>query len=106
MQQIIHNNAIEQGRHKIEELKRKMKSKALARLFCCMHTGDKNYVYSMENLESIQRSYLEKVKQIIIEHHMKDEIYNTFKNDTKEILHDAAIIRKEHSWVDYFVREQ
>ena len=83
-----------------------MTSKSLARLFCCMHTGDKNYVYSMENLESIHKSYLEKVKQIIIEHHLKDEIYSKFKNDTKKILHDAAIIRKEYSWADYFSREQ
>lgn len=91
------------GLQEIENLKRKMKSKSLARMFCCMHAGDQNYVYSMENLESIHKSYLEKVHHIVSEQQMPDTVFSDFKNETKKILYDAAVIRKENEWAEYFL---
>ncbi len=43
----------EEALERIKELKKKMLVKSSARLFCCMHVGDKNYVCSMDNLERI-----------------------------------------------------
>jgi hypothetical protein len=101
----IHTKSTDHGLHEIEDLQRKMKSKSLVRLFCCMHAGDDNYVYSMENLENIWKSYLEKVQHIVSEKHLADEIFRKFKNDTAKILHDSAVIRKEQEWAGHFLRK-
>ena len=92
------------GLHEINEMKRKMKSKSLARLFCCVHAGDDNYVYSMENLERIHRTYLEKVHHIVSDKQMPHKVYSDYRNETVKTLHDAAVIRKEEEWAEYFLR--
>jgi hypothetical protein len=90
---------------KIEEMKRQIRMKSSARLFCCMHMGDKNYVYSMDNQERILDSYLEKVKEITRSHNLGEDIYLIFRKEAAEIICEAAIQRNEHEWALHFTEK-
>lgn len=70
-----------------------------------MHTGDKNYVYSMDNLERIFDKYLERVDKLSKEYDLGDEIYLKFRKEAAEILCDAAVKRKENEWLPYFEKK-
>ena len=94
MEETIQEKAIKE----IEELKRKFQCKSQARLFCCMQVGDKNYVFSFENLERILEKYLKKVETLIKENNLNDEIYQKFKKEAAELMHQAALTRDEQEW--------
>jgi hypothetical protein len=86
----------------IEEMKRQIRIKSSARLFCCVHDGDKNYVYGMDNQERILDSYLEKVKEIIRTHELGEDIYLNFRKEAAQVIYDAAIQRNELEWAQHF----
>lgn len=89
----------------IEEMKRQIRIKSAARLFCCVHDGDKNYVYGMDNQERILDSYLEKVKEITRTYELGEDIYLNFQKEAAKIICDAAIQRKEHEWAQHFEKK-
>lgn len=89
----------------IEEMKRQVRMKASARLFCCMHTGDKNFVYSMDNQERILDSYIEKTMEIVRAYALGEEVFLNFRKEAAEILCEAAIQRNELEWARYFAKK-
>lgn len=89
----------------IEEMKRQVRMKASARLFCCMHTGDKNFVYSMDNQERILDSYLEKTMEIVRAYALGEAVFLNFRKEAAEILCEAAIQRNELEWACYFAKK-
>ena len=86
----------------IEEMKRQILIKSSARLFCCVHMGDQNYVYGMDNQERILDSYLEKVKEITRTHNLGEDIYLNFRKEAAQVIYDAAIQRNELEWAQHF----
>lgn len=86
-------------------MKRQILIKSSARLFCCIHVGDENYVYGMDNQERILDSYLEKVKEITLTYELGEDIYLNFRKEAAEIIYEAAIQRNEYEWGLHFVEK-
>lgn len=86
---------------KIENLKRKMQIRTLSKAFCCM-LSESNYVFSMDNLEKMFESYLEKVDGITKEYDLGNEIYLKFRREIAELIYDEAMRRNESEWAGYF----
>ncbi len=89
----------------IDELRRQIKIKPFSRMFCCMHDSENNYVCSFENLDKILENYIEKVAEITKKYNLGEEMVTKFKQDSAEILYNAAIQRNESDWADYFLEK-